>query len=36
MDVTTVLVADAEGRLVYRVDAFDPMWPSALQDLRRQ
>ena len=33
MDVPTVLVADADGRLVRRVDGFDPEWPNALQSL---
>ena len=32
-DVPTLLVADASGRLVRRVDGFDGEWPNELQRL---
>jgi peroxiredoxin len=34
-DVPTVLVADANGRLIDRVDGFDAEWPNQLQGLVR-
>ena len=33
MDMPTVLMADADGRLVRRVEGFDAEWPSELQRL---
>jgi peroxiredoxin len=35
-DVPTLLVADATGRLVRRVDGFDAEWPKELQRLLKQ
>jgi peroxiredoxin len=35
-DVPTVLVADANGRLVDRIDGFDAEWPNELQGLVKE
>ena len=35
-DVPTVLVADANGRLVDRIDGFDAEWPNELQRLLKE
>jgi peroxiredoxin len=36
VSVPTVLVADADGRLVRRVDGFDPSWPDELRKLLKK
>ena len=35
-DVPTLLVADASGRLVRRIDGFDAEWPNELQGLLKE
>ena len=36
LDVPTLLVADASGRLVRRIDGYDAEWPNELQALVKQ